>query len=60
MEKGQDFVVCPSCGSTDMRWLLGGKLGDQYKCSKCGYQGICLRGDEEFVKELKEKLQKEK
>ena len=49
----KDFLVCPECGSTDLHWLLGGRLGDQYKCSKCNYQGIALKGDEEFVKRVK-------
>jgi len=49
----KEFIVCPGCGSTDLRWLLGGKLGDQYKCSKCGYQGIALKGGVRFAKELR-------
>ncbi len=56
MKKEKQFIVCPSCGSTDMRWLLGGKLGDQYKCAKCGFQGIGLSGNEEFAKEVKGKI----
>ena len=51
----KDFLVCPSCGSRDMRWLLGGKLGDQYKCGKCGYQGIAFKGNEGLAKALNEK-----
>ncbi len=51
----KQLLVCPQCGSTDMRWLLGGKLGDQYKCGKCNYQGIALRGSAKFIRELKEK-----
>ncbi len=57
MLEEKEFVVCPSCGSTDMRWLLGGKTGDQYKCGKCSYQGIALKGNVKFVEELK-KLKK--
>jgi len=55
MEKKKEFTVCPQCGSTNMKWLLGGKLGDQYKCSDCSYQGIAFKGDKYFIKDLKEK-----
>ncbi len=37
-----------------MCWLLGGKLGDQYKCVKCNYEGIALKGNAKFVAEVKE------
>jgi len=54
-EKEEQLTICPSCGSTDMRWLLGGKTGDQYKCGKCGYQGIALKGTAKFAEQLQEK-----
>ncbi|MBN2067296.1 MAG: hypothetical protein JW744_02415 [Candidatus Diapherotrites archaeon] len=55
-KKGEkDVLVCPQCGSTDLKWLLGGKLGDQYYCPKCSYQGFALRGNPKFVKGFKEK-----
>ncbi len=54
-KKETELLVCPACGSTDMRWLLGGKLGDQYKCTKCNYQGIAVKGGAKFAKELKKK-----
>ncbi|MFH1544715.1 MAG: hypothetical protein ABIE23_01295 [archaeon] len=53
MEKEHRF--CPQCYSTELYWFMGGRLGDIYKCRECGYQGIALVGDEEFIKELKEK-----
>ena len=58
MAKEKEFIVCPSCGSTDMRWFSGGNTGDQYKCGKCGYEGIALKGNVRFIKELQEKKQK--
>jgi len=53
-EKEKEFIVCPACGSTNMRWLVGGKTGDQYRCVECGYEGIALKGSVKFIKELKE------
>jgi predicted RNA-binding Zn-ribbon protein involved in translation (DUF1610 family) len=57
MQKKQEkeLLVCPNCGSTDLRWLVGGSTGDQYKCGKCGYEGIALKGNIKFIKELKNK-----
>jgi transposase-like protein len=53
--KEKELLVCPQCGSTDLHWLLGGQTGDQYKCPKCNYHGIALRGNIRFIKELKKK-----
>ena len=50
--KDKDFSVCPSCGSMEVKWLVGGQTGDQYKCSKCGYQGIALKGSRGFIEKL--------
>ncbi|MFA4855857.1 MAG: hypothetical protein WC634_04720 [archaeon] len=55
MAKEKEFIVCPSCGSTGLSRLAGGNLGDQYKCAKCNYQGIALKGSVRFIKELREK-----
>jgi predicted RNA-binding Zn-ribbon protein involved in translation (DUF1610 family) len=55
MEKEKNFIVCPNCGSTGIRWLSGGNLGDQYRCAHCGYQGIALKGSVRFIKELQGK-----
>jgi transposase len=52
MDGKKETLICPKCGSTDLRWLLGGKLGDQYHCPKCGYQGIALKGSEKFARQL--------
>ncbi len=54
-KKEKEFIVCPVCGSTDMCWLLGGKLGDQYKCIKCNYEGIAVKGNVQFAKEVRRK-----
>ncbi len=54
MKSEKETMVCPKCGAVDLRWLLGGKLGDQYRCPKCGYEGIALKGNQNFVKALKE------
>jgi len=58
MAKEKEFIVCPNCGSTDMRRLAGGNMGDQYKCAKCNYQGIALKGSVRFAARLKEKAGK--
>jgi hypothetical protein len=54
-DKKKEFTVCPSCGSTNMRWLSGGNTGDQYKC---GYEGIALKGNVKFLRELQERKKK--
>ena len=54
--KEKQFNFCPVCGSKNVSWLLGGSTGDQYRCSNCGYQGIVLKGTEQFIKKFKEKL----
>ena len=58
VDNKKEFLVCPVCGSTDMRWFLGGRLGDQYKCAKCSYQGVALKGNAKFIRDLKEKKRK--
>ncbi|MFH1236941.1 MAG: hypothetical protein V1648_00875 [Candidatus Aenigmatarchaeota archaeon] len=30
---------CPVCGSDDITFWMGAKLGVQYACKKCGYHG---------------------
>ena len=59
MEKEKQFIVCPQCGSTQLEWLRGGTMGDQYKCGKCNYQGIALRGNAKFIKKLQQNKNKE-
>ena len=58
-KKETDFLVCPECGGTDLRWLLEGAYGEQYKCMKCGYKGFALRGSAKFAKELEKKKNEE-
>jgi len=59
--KNNVYRFCPICGSKKLEWLLGGNTGDQYKCNECGYQGIVLEGDDEFIRSFREKLnEKEK
>ena len=55
--KEKELLVCPSCGSTDLRQLLGGQTGDQYKCPSCNYQGIALKGNIRFIKEFKKRAE---
>lgn len=56
-EKQKELIVCPQCGSTDLRWLLGGYTGDQYKCPRCNYQGIALKGSIRFIREFKKRAE---
>lgn len=51
--KVKEFRFCPVCGSTKLEWLIGGITGDQYKC-ECAYQGIALKGTEDFIKKFRE------
>jgi Zn ribbon nucleic-acid-binding protein len=53
MPDEKKFIVCPSCGSTDMRRLSGGNTGDQCRCGKCGYEGIALKGNVKFIRDIK-------
>ena len=57
MDEKEQQRVCPVCGSTQINWLRGGNLGDQYKCEKCNYQGIAVKGDAKFIKKLQENNQ---
>jgi len=54
MDKKDEVRVCPQCGSTNLEWLMGGQTGDQYKCAKCNYLGIALKGNAKFIKKLQE------
>ncbi len=49
----KEIRFCPVCGSTKFKCLIGGVTGDQYKC-ECGYQGIALKGTDEFIKKFRE------
>ena len=57
-ENKKEFRFCPECGSKNVKWLMGGRLGDMYKC-ECGYQGIVFKGTDEFIRNFREKLSKQ-
>jgi len=37
------FMLCPKCGSNEFEELVLEK-GKQFKCKKCGYEGIMMGG----------------
>ncbi len=50
------ILVCPMCGSTDVKLDVGGYTG-KYACKKCGYVGsLILEMSEDEYRDFKEKL----
>jgi transposase-like protein len=37
-KKMKKTKYCPKCSSKDIMLPLGGKLGNEYQCKKCGYR----------------------
>jgi transposase-like protein len=33
------MIRCPVCGSSDIYTIVGGYIGEIYRCKKCGYSG---------------------
>jgi transposase-like protein len=33
------MIRCPVCGSSDLYTIVGGYIGEIYRCKKCGYSG---------------------
>jgi len=52
VEKEKQFDFCPNCGSTNLKWLMGGMTGDQYKCVKCNYPGPALKGSMDLIRKV--------
>ncbi|MCP1661569.1 MULTISPECIES: hypothetical protein [Methanocalculus] len=38
---------CPQCGSSDLFQSVGGYLGSEWRCKRCGYQGAFVVESEE-------------
>ncbi|MFH1752295.1 MAG: hypothetical protein ABH821_05155 [archaeon] len=58
MEKNKQFLFCPSCGKTNIKWFMGGQTGDRYRCPDCDYIGLALSGTGKFIENYKKKLEK--
>jgi transposase-like protein len=42
------MIRCPVCRSTDIYRLVGGYIGEIYRCKRCGYSGsLVIEEDEE-------------
>lgn len=39
---GRRILVCPVCGSTDVTYYMGLKMGYQYQCKSCNYVGALI------------------
>jgi len=49
MSKDEKVLLCPHCLKSDLL-VVGGIMGSQYLCRKCGYQGaLILEVDEKDV-----------
>ncbi len=56
---------CPKCGSTRIKMTTSpGKVYfgalSHYHCMDCGYEGIMLEGDVNFISDYKDRLKGEK
>jgi hypothetical protein len=38
----RERLHCPICQSSDIFWVVGGYLGNLYRCKRCGYQGSLI------------------
>ncbi|HOT03670.1 MAG TPA: hypothetical protein PK069_05790 [Methanolinea sp.] len=36
------MLRCPSCGSRDVYCVVGGYIGQIYRCKSCGYRGSLI------------------
>lgn len=52
------YRVCPQCGSTNLKWDMGGKLGGRYLCMTCGYRGLPVEGNVEFIEKFRKGLER--
>jgi transposase-like protein len=42
------MIRCPVCRSTEIYRLVGGYIGEIYRCKRCGYSGsLVIEEDEE-------------
>jgi len=39
---GRKILVCPVCGSNDVTYYMGLKMGYQYQCKSCNYVGALI------------------
>ncbi len=47
-------LCCPKCGSSELYYEAGMKLGPLYHCKRCGYTGtFVIRADEKMRQEMK-------
>ena len=40
--RGRRILVCPVCGSTEVIYYMGLKMGYQYQCKICNYVGALV------------------
>jgi len=36
------MIRCPVCGSSEIYKIVGGYIGEIYRCKKCGYSGAFI------------------
>ena len=39
---GKSILVCPICGSNEVKYYMGMKTGYQYQCNSCNYVGALV------------------
>jgi rubredoxin len=47
------MIRCPVCGSKDIYRLVGGVMGEVYRCKQCGYSGAFVIDEDEGPEEKK-------
>jgi len=58
--KEKTTKVCPVCGSSELYYELGAKLGFVYHCKNCGYVGsFIIEANEDMAQALQAEYAKE-
>jgi predicted RNA-binding Zn-ribbon protein involved in translation (DUF1610 family) len=45
LERTGNILICPQCGSNNVTYYMGLKLGVQYQCKDCNYIGSFIIED---------------
>jgi predicted RNA-binding Zn-ribbon protein involved in translation (DUF1610 family) len=48
LERTGKLLICPQCGSNNVTYYMGLKLGVQYQCKDCGYIGSFIIEEEKL------------